>query len=284
MALNILERRLDISITSATSTAPPKIFPETIPEAEQKTLDLPRTFSHPLYKFSFNYPAGFTANILPSTEAGGETIVVQNQSKNAGFQIYLEPYDASDTDITKERLAQDIPEMKIKESQEVIIGSSGRGLAFVAADTNTARFGLSSAGRFINTALMENDTLLQRVLNTWNLNKLWKVTNKQHGKRIWQMEWKKKIDSYWKPRLYTVRNMVVSSGKYRLEQDGGGSNFLVQPLYLEVSDQMRVFSSAPHLREHASYWCWYDWWAFGELSRRYACRYAAIGRKDRFYR
>lgn len=158
----------DISITSATSTAPPKIFPETIPEAEQKTLDLPRTFSHPLYKFSFNYPAGFTANILPSTEAGGETIVVQNQSKNAGFQIYLEPYDASDTDITKERLAQDIPEMKIKESQEVIIGSSGRGLAFVAADTNTREVWFIFGGTLYQiTAPIENDTLLQRVLNTW---------------------------------------------------------------------------------------------------------------------
>ena len=164
----------DISITSATSTAPPKIFPETIPEAEQKTLDLPRTFSHPLYKFSFNYPAGFTANILPSTEAGGETIVVQNQSKNAGFQIHLEPYDDSDTEITAERLARDIPEMKIKEPQEVVIGSYedqmlvGRGLAWIASDTGTREVWFIFSGTLYQiTAPMENDALLKRVLGTW---------------------------------------------------------------------------------------------------------------------
>lgn len=162
----------DATLSEAdTTAAPPKIYPQTIAESEQQTLDLPQTFSHPLYKFSFNYPAGFTTTILPSTEEGGETIVVQNTKQNAGFQIHLEPYDAPDTDITKERLAQDIPEMVVKEPQEVLIGVSGQagtGLAFIAADTGTREVWFIFGGALFQlTAPIENDTLLQRVLGTW---------------------------------------------------------------------------------------------------------------------
>lgn len=144
---------------------------KTIPQSEQRTLELPQTFRHSAYRFSFKYPEGFRANILPDAESGGETILVQDVSKNAGFQIHLEPYDDPDTDITAERLARDIPEMIVKEPQEVQIGASGqagKGLAFIATDTGTREVWFIFGGTLFQlTAPIENDALLQRVLGTW---------------------------------------------------------------------------------------------------------------------
>ncbi len=151
----------------ASADAPPKIFPNTIPEAEQSGLNLPQTFRHSGLKFSFSYPNGFAVTNLASPE-GGETIVVQNTKRNAGFQIHLEPYDDPDTEITAARLARDIPEMVVKEPQEVTIGSGGKGLAWIASDTGTREVWFIFGGTLYQlTAPVENDTLLRKVLNTW---------------------------------------------------------------------------------------------------------------------
>lgn len=162
------EKRSDLSADLRSDLSSPEIYPDTIPESEQKKLDLPQTFSHPDFKFSFSYPAGFTASRLPKTE-GGETIVVQDTKRQAGFQIHLESYDDPDTDITAERLARDIPEMIVKEPREVLIGSSGKGLAWTAEDTGTREVWFIFRGVLYQiTAPLSNDTLLQKVLNTWS--------------------------------------------------------------------------------------------------------------------
>ncbi len=155
------EKRSDLKST---------IYPETIPEAEQKNLDLPQTFTHPDLGFSFSFPAGFIASRLPKTE-GGETIVVQDTKRQAGFQIHLEPYEDSDANITAERLARDIPDMIVKEPREILIGTggaSGKGLAFIAGDSGTREVWFIFRGVLYQiTAPLSNDTLLQRVLGTW---------------------------------------------------------------------------------------------------------------------
>src|SRR3989344_9267818 len=107
------KKRSDLSVDLRSDLSNPelsKIYSnaDTIPEPEQKKLDLPKTFRHESAGFSFSYPDGFSVSRLPQTE-GGETIVVQDTKRTAGFQIHLEPYDDPDTDITAERLARDIP-------------------------------------------------------------------------------------------------------------------------------------------------------------------------------
>lgn len=172
----------DMDTGRSGEVAPLRIFPITISEAEQKNLNLPNTFKSSDPAFSFSYPEGFTASRLPGAE-GGETVVVQDTKRTAGFQIHLEPYEDPDTDITTERLARDIPEMKIKEVQDVWIGGadgadghpvsvssvSGKGLAFIASDTGTREVWFIFGGTLFQlTAPIENDTLLQRVLGTWS--------------------------------------------------------------------------------------------------------------------
>ena len=173
------KKRSDLSVDLRSDLFNPglsEIYPDTIPEPEQKVFDLPKTFRHPDLKFSFSYPDGFTASRLPQTE-GGETVVVQDTKRQAGFQIHLEPYDDPDTDITAERLARDIPEMKVKDPQEVLVGApstssgqaAGKGLAWVASDTGTREVWFIFGGTLYQlTAPLSNDTLLQRVLNTWS--------------------------------------------------------------------------------------------------------------------
>ncbi|KKT74976.1 MAG: hypothetical protein UW71_C0010G0013 [Parcubacteria group bacterium GW2011_GWB1_44_7] len=180
------KKRSDLSVDLRSDLSNPglsEIYPDTIPEPEQKKMDLPKTFRHEA-GFSFSYPDGFSVSRLSaSAEGAGETIVVQDSKRQAGFQIHLEPYNDPDTDITAARLARDIPEMKVKDPQDVLIGgASGRnqistprrnlistGLAWVAEDTGTREVWFIFGGTLYQlTAPLSNDTLLQRVLNTWN--------------------------------------------------------------------------------------------------------------------
>ena len=189
------KERSDLSVDLRSDLSNPglsEIYPETIPEPEQKALDLPKTFRHESARFSFSYPDGFSVSRLSASAEGvGETIVIQDPKRQAGFQIHLEPYDDPDTNITAERLERDIPEMKVKDPQEVIIGTQpsrasdsresresdaregsarqGKGLAWVASDTGTREVWFIFRGTLYQlTAPLSNDTLLQRVLNTWN--------------------------------------------------------------------------------------------------------------------
>ena len=174
------KKRSDLSVDLRSDLSNPelsKIYSnaDTIPEPEQKKLDLPKTFRHESAGFSFSYPDSFSVSRLSaSAEGAGETIVVQDSKRQAGFQIHLEPYDDPDTDITVERLGRDIPEMVVKEPQEVLIGgaSSGNqistGLAWVAEDTGTREIWFIFRGTLYQlTSPLSNDTLLQRVLTTW---------------------------------------------------------------------------------------------------------------------
>ena len=157
----------DVHSTPVSSVS---IYSDTIPEPEQKNLDMSQIFTHSDLHFSFSYPAGFTTSRLSKIE-GGETIVVQNLTQRAGFQIHLEVYDDQDTDITLQRLNIDISEMIVNEPREVLIGlggNAGKGLAFIAGDSGTREVWFIFRGILYQiTAPLSNDTLLQRVLATW---------------------------------------------------------------------------------------------------------------------
>lgn len=76
------------------------------------------TYFHKKYNFSFDYPSTFkTSNFI---EGDGEQI--QFQSDNGDwFQIYVTPWDEGDI-ITPERIKKDLPNIVIKEPQQVILG------------------------------------------------------------------------------------------------------------------------------------------------------------------
>lgn len=48
------------------------------------------------------------------------------------MQILISPFQGEDIDVTAEIIKADIPDMKIDNQQEVLVGSSQKGLAFVS--------------------------------------------------------------------------------------------------------------------------------------------------------
>src|SRR3989344_3659721 len=103
------KERSDLSVDLRSDLSNPelsKIYSnaDTIPEPEQKKLDLPKTFRHESAGFSFSYPESFSLSRLSaSAEGAGETIVVQDPNRQAGFQKHLYPYSDPDIDITAGR-------------------------------------------------------------------------------------------------------------------------------------------------------------------------------------
>lgn len=98
-------------------------------------------YDDPTYGFHFEYPKGL--NVSSFSEDAGDTILVQGQiattgetssndqnssSQTAGFQIFVSPFDepidpakSGTGPITKERILQDIPDMKIIDEQTVML-------------------------------------------------------------------------------------------------------------------------------------------------------------------
>lgn len=120
--------------------------------------------------FSFSYPAGFSVTRLNDPVAG-ENIVFQNAGRDVGFQIHFEPYDEdADTTITVDRLARDLPEMKVKDAREVWIGNgaAARGLSWIAEDTGTREVWFIFGGTLYQiSAPLKSDAFLWESLSTW---------------------------------------------------------------------------------------------------------------------
>lgn len=134
--------------------------------------DQHRQFSHPRYGFSVVVPKDLEAIRVDEGE-GTETIVFTPTDEDAAavMQIFVTPYLPHE--ITRERLAKDVPGGEIKDVTEVMIG--------VGSDIRAVRFssehpGLGQAREvwflrngylFEVTTRMENDAWLATVLKTW---------------------------------------------------------------------------------------------------------------------
>lgn len=82
--------------------------------------DLSQTFFHEDYGFSFKYPEGFSAAIM--TEESGELVLVQGPMGKS-FQIFVSPFDEPADELTASRIQADLPDMEIKNLQQIMIGN-----------------------------------------------------------------------------------------------------------------------------------------------------------------
>jgi hypothetical protein len=84
----------------------------------KKVNDSLNTYFHKKYNFTFEYPSTFkTSNFI---EGSGEQIQFQGNSGD-WFQIYVTPWDEGST-VTPERIKKDLPNIVIKEPQQVVLG------------------------------------------------------------------------------------------------------------------------------------------------------------------
>ncbi len=159
---NILPTAVDPSLaTSSLATSSPVY-----------TLDptTSKTYTDPTYHFSFKYPSDF--KISPIKADGMTTILVQDSKATAGFQIDITPMDEDIQALTVERIRQDLPDIHIESPQDVVLGASGKGVAFFGDDP--AFGGKSREVWFVYKKTLYQirtyvryDNLLKAVLGTW---------------------------------------------------------------------------------------------------------------------
>ena len=132
--------------------------------------DLSETYQNADYGFSFKYPKDFAVSEIAGDAS--EVVLVQNIAKNIGIQILITPNDESDSDITAEAIHEKIPDLKISEPQEVLVGENRKGLAFKS--DNEAFGGASREVWFIFggnvyqiSAYAELDGFLRGLFGTW---------------------------------------------------------------------------------------------------------------------
>jgi len=127
-------------------------------------------YTHPTNHFSFKYPKGFAVTSIPSDE--GETMIVQNTVTKVAVQIIISKFQGPDVDITPDIIKTDIPDMKIDSIQELLVGPSRKGLAFVS--DNSAFGGKSREVWFVFNGNLyqistyyEFDDFLKGIFATW---------------------------------------------------------------------------------------------------------------------
>ncbi len=132
--------------------------------------DLTKDYSNSNHGFSLKIPADF--NVRESTLGGTDTIVFENE-KTEGIQAVISPYEDKTVKIlTSDMIRSDIPDMDIRDVQEVEIGREHKGVAFKS--DNEAFSGSSREvwfifqGELYQISTYERfDGLLQKIFGTW---------------------------------------------------------------------------------------------------------------------
>ena len=126
-----------------------------------------KRLQHPTYGFTVTVP---NAMELERYEEGGnsETLVFFDTNDGIEFQLFVTPYDASE--VTKERLALDIPSGDIREPQEIVLGNGLRAFMFlshapIVGDTREVWF-IHDGYLYEATVAYELDSWLAEILNT----------------------------------------------------------------------------------------------------------------------
>jgi hypothetical protein len=137
--------------------------------------DLNHTYQNPTYHFSINYPDGYTVSDVDDPTAGGNTLLIQDNSTNGdgGIQIFISPYTDPDTNITPDFIAANAPDVTVNNPQEVAMSAGGgKGLAF---ESNNAAFGGASrevwfvynGNLYQISTYLQYGNLLQTMMGTW---------------------------------------------------------------------------------------------------------------------
>ena len=78
-----------------------------------------KTYTHPDYGFTINYPAGFKLGKFPEGE--GEVILVQGEDGKQGLQIFVSLYEEENA-LSKAKIEEAAPSMQITNDKEIELG------------------------------------------------------------------------------------------------------------------------------------------------------------------
>ena len=119
---------------------------------------------------SFRYPDYMDSSIFD--DATGDIILVQSTEKAQGFQVLITPWDEPETTLDASMIKRDIPDLKITDPQDVLLGESGKGVAFLSDNEsfggNSREVWFIYGGNLYQISTYARlDPLLQAVLATW---------------------------------------------------------------------------------------------------------------------
>ena len=121
------------------------------------------------YKFSFQYPKDFTATKFREGE-GSDTILIQQKGGKGGFQIFISPFDEPGP-LTKERISQDLPDMKIESAENRVLKNGIPALLFFSSEASLGEtreiWFVKNGYLYQITATKEIDSLVAEIVGTW---------------------------------------------------------------------------------------------------------------------
>ena len=97
-----------------------------------------KSYTHPTYKFSLEYPEGF--NVSSFDEEPGEMVLFQKPGTKDGFQVFVTAFDEPGP-ITFDRVKKDIPDLIIESPQETFLGPAKniRALIFFSSGSSLGK-------------------------------------------------------------------------------------------------------------------------------------------------
>jgi hypothetical protein len=148
-----------------------------VPSEENKENNV---YTDSQYKFSFEYPKDFTATKFREGEEG-DTILVQKQGSKDGFQIFITPFDEPGP-LTEERVKQDLPDLKMENSEQRVLKNGVPALIFFSEETSLGKTreiwfihpvrnpdsnGASNYYLYQVSTYKELDSLVAAIISTW---------------------------------------------------------------------------------------------------------------------
>lgn len=124
------------------------------------------------YGFSFQYPKSFTATKFKEGE-DGDTILVQQKDGKNGFQIFISWFD-EEGPMTKERILQDLPDMKITNAENRVLKNGIPAFLFFSEEASLGEtreiWFIKDGYLYQITATKEIDSLVAQIVATWKFD------------------------------------------------------------------------------------------------------------------
>jgi len=120
------------------------------------------------YGFSFSHPASYTVTEMKDT--GADIVLIRDAFGNA-LQVAISPFDEPIATLTPERVRRDLPELVMKDVQEIVIDGMTPALSFIdpgkgLGATREAWF-VSAGSLYQLSTYADSPSLLDGVLSSW---------------------------------------------------------------------------------------------------------------------
>jgi hypothetical protein len=165
---------------TTTSTSLPSSAAPTAASVLASTSTSQKTYTNPLYHFSFRYPKDLVIDEQDGAD-GSLTLAFQDPTTNEGFEVYVTPY--SGTQITKQEFQLDEPSGVIQEQTDVMIDGV-RATMFYGNNTimgDTREVWFINGGYLYEVATYKQlDAWLGAIMQTWQFTPLTVTSTLSH--------------------------------------------------------------------------------------------------------